>query len=151
MSAQHQLGVAYNLGIGVTQDYKEAVKRYRLAAEQGSANAQLSLGLMYAHGQGVAQDYKEAVKWYRLAAEQGNQNAQLNVGWIYRNGHGVTQDYVRAYMWLNFAVASLIGEDRKTATENRNRLAEKMTSAQIAQAQELARKCQQSNFRDCGW
>ena len=81
----------------------------------------------------------------------GGKVTQSDLGAMYADGHGVTQDYVRAYMWLNFAVASLIGEDRKTATENRNRLAEKMTSAQIAQAQELARKCQQSNFRDCGW
>ena len=58
-------------GDGVPQDYKEAVKWYRLAAEQGYADAQYNLGLMYSNGEGVPQDYKEAVKWYRLAAEQG--------------------------------------------------------------------------------
>ena len=49
-------------GIG---DYKEAVKWYRLAAEQGGAEAQNNLGHMYDKGEGVAQDYKEAEKWYR--------------------------------------------------------------------------------------
>ena len=67
-------------GQGVPQDYKTAVKWYRLAAEQGYVRAQYNLGLMYANGQGVPQDYKTAVKWFRLAAEQGNADAQYNLG-----------------------------------------------------------------------
>ncbi|MDG1074549.1 MAG: tetratricopeptide repeat protein, partial [Methylophilaceae bacterium] len=66
--AQLNLGFMYSSGQGVAQDYKEAVKWYRLAAEQGYVAAQTNLGFMYSSGQGVAQDYKEAVKWYRLAA-----------------------------------------------------------------------------------
>jgi TPR repeat protein len=58
-------------------DYAEAVKWFRLSAEQGYAKAQYNLALMYANGQGVSQDYKEAVKWYRLSAEQGNADAQI--------------------------------------------------------------------------
>ena len=51
--AQNNLGVIYEIGEGVPQDYKDAVKWYRKAAEQGHATAQLSLGLMYHYGQGV--------------------------------------------------------------------------------------------------
>ena len=40
----------------VNSDYKTAVKWYRLAAEQGNANAQTNLGYAYNHGRGVAQD-----------------------------------------------------------------------------------------------
>ena len=76
----------YDNGEGVPQDYKEAVKWYRLAAEQGHAKAQYNLGLMYDNGEGVPQDYKEAVKWYRLAAEQGVASAQTNLGFMYYNG-----------------------------------------------------------------
>ena len=68
---------------GVPQDYAEAVKWYRLAAEQGDAVAQYNLGVMYDNGQGVPQDYAEAVKWYRLAAEQGYAHAQRNLGVMY--------------------------------------------------------------------
>ena len=75
-AAQYNLGIMYCNGQGVLQDYKEAVKWYRLAAEQGYAAAQYNLGLMYRNGDGVPQDYQEAVKWYRLAAEQGD--AKLN-------------------------------------------------------------------------
>ncbi len=73
------LGYLYENGKGVPQDYKEAVKRYRLAAEQGLAEAQNDLGYMYKEGQGVTQDYKEALKWYRLAAEQGHAEARKKI------------------------------------------------------------------------
>ena len=39
-SAQFNLGVMYDKGQGVPEDDKAAVKWYRLAAEQGDANAQ---------------------------------------------------------------------------------------------------------------
>ena len=41
-NAQTQLGVMYNLALGVPQDYAEAAKFYRLAAEQGQGKAQIS-------------------------------------------------------------------------------------------------------------
>ena len=48
-------------GYGVPQDYAEAVKWYRLAAEQGYARAQYNLGVMYDNGRGVLKTSKEAV------------------------------------------------------------------------------------------
>jgi hypothetical protein len=47
-----------------------AARLYRLAADQGRAEAQYNLGVMHANGQGVAQDDAEAVRLYRLAADQ---------------------------------------------------------------------------------
>ena len=75
--AQHKLGLMYNNGQGVPQDYVEAVKWYRMAAERCMAEAQYNLGIMYANGLGVPQDYAEVVKWWRLAAEQGVAEAQF--------------------------------------------------------------------------
>ena len=66
----------YSYGEGVKQDYSEAVKWYRKAAEQGNAKAQCLLGLMYTLGQGVSRDKSEAVNWFRKAARQGDTNAQ---------------------------------------------------------------------------
>jgi TPR repeat protein len=63
--AEYNLGVMYDTGRGITQDYVEAAKWYRLAAAQGDAYAQSNLGEMYANGHGVAQDYVDAVKWFR--------------------------------------------------------------------------------------
>ena len=49
---------------------------YRMAAEQGYADAQFNLGIAYDNGINVAKDTKEAVRWYRMAAEQGYALAQ---------------------------------------------------------------------------
>ena len=51
---------------------------YRLAAEQGLADAQNNLGLMYANGEGLPDDYVLAYAWYNLAAAQGNEVARKN-------------------------------------------------------------------------
>ena len=40
----------------IKKDYKEAVKWYRLSAEQGHASAQYYLGVMYYDGMVVLQD-----------------------------------------------------------------------------------------------
>ena len=65
----------YYYGIGVPQDYVEALKWYRLAANQGNAIAQFDLGFMYENGHGVPQDYVRAHMWFNLSAAQGNQVA----------------------------------------------------------------------------
>ena len=68
----------YLNGQGVPQDFVQAVKWYRLAADQGYASAQYNLGYMYSNGQGVPQDYVQAHKWYNLAAAQGDADGAKN-------------------------------------------------------------------------
>ena len=109
---------------------------YRLAAEQCDALAQCNLGYMYDTGRGVPQDYKEALRWYRLAAEQGFASAQFNLGLMYDTGQGVPQDCVQAHMWFNLAGAA--GDP--DGVKNRDIVTAKMTPAQIAEAQRLARE-----------
>ncbi len=46
-AAQYNLGMMYKNGEGVPKDYKEALKWYRLAAEQGFLIAPYNHGLMY--------------------------------------------------------------------------------------------------------
>jgi TPR repeat protein len=72
--AQCNLGVAYDNGRGVAQDYVQAVVWYRKAAEQGRAKAQCNLGVAYDNGRGVAQDLGQAMMWYAKAAEQGDED-----------------------------------------------------------------------------
>ena len=146
-NAQYNLGIMYDNGYGVPQDYKEAVKWYRLAAEQGYAKAQTNLGAVYHKGQGVPKDDNEAVKWWRLAAEQGVAIAQTNLGLMYENGLGVLQDNTIAHMWYN--IASAIGNDK--AGELRNERAGLMTNADISKAQAMARECMDSDYTKCGY
>ena len=54
---------------------------------------------------------------------------------MYVNGEGVPQDYVQAHMWFNLAAA----QGNAKAVGNRDIAAKKMTPAQIAEAQQLAR------------
>ena len=58
----------YQAGHGVPQDYAQAAKWIRLAADQANAWAQGMLGIMYQAGDGVPQDYVEAHKWFNLSA-----------------------------------------------------------------------------------
>ena len=79
------------------------------------------------------------MKWYRRAAEQGNALAQNNLGLAYAKGNGVPQDYVLAHMWWNLAAAqgSATGIKLRDSAEG---LMPRMTPAQIAEAQRLARE-----------
>ena len=56
----------------------EAVRLYRLAAEQGDLPAQSNLGLMYSNGDGVPQNNVRAYVWFSIAAAQGNETARTN-------------------------------------------------------------------------
>jgi hypothetical protein len=134
--AQFNLGAMYDNGEGVPQNQAEAVRWYRKAAYQGSAPAQYGLAGKYHDGQGVPKNDAEAASWYRKAADQGEATAQGRLGVMYLAGVGVPRDNVQAYMWLNLSAARGI----KRAAEERDKLAQSMTPAQIAQAQKLARE-----------
>ena len=58
------------------RDYKEAVKWYRMKAEEGIAVAQTNLELMYDNGLGVEQDYVQAHKWYNIAGTNGDETGR---------------------------------------------------------------------------
>jgi TPR repeat protein len=88
---------------------------------------------MYEFGEGVPENDAEAVKWYRKAADQGHAKAQSNLGVMYYNGDGVPENHVRAYVWLSMAKTQGYEKAKK----------------QIAQAQALATKCYESDYKDC--
>jgi TPR repeat protein len=111
-------------------DYATALRLLLPLAEKGNPDAQINLGNMYFDGNGVPLDYAESVKWYLLAADQGSADAQIALGFLYEYGEAVPQDYVQAHKWFDLAGSSLY----------RDTLAAKMTPAQIAEAQKLARE-----------
>jgi TPR repeat protein len=81
-------------------------------------------------------DYATAVRLIRPLAEQGDASAQYKLGVFYDNGLGVPQDHISAYMWLNLSAA----QGRDGAAAFRDLIARRMTPAQIAEAQKLARE-----------
>jgi TPR repeat protein len=102
--AQVEIGERYYQGQGgVGQNWVEAVKWFRKAAEQNNATAQCNLGVCYAIGQGVTEDHAEALNWYRRAAEQNDTRAQLYLGVCYADGQGVAKDEAEAVKWYRKA------------------------------------------------
>ena len=67
------LGLMYDYGSGVKQDYFEAVKLYRRACEKGEARGCSHLGAMYEFGWGVRQSNDEALTYYGKACDLKNQ------------------------------------------------------------------------------
>ena len=108
------LGWIYQNGLaGYDQDYAEAAKWYRQAAEQNDSYAQGGLGFLYHYGSGVRKDYGEAFRWDRKAAEQGNPVAQSELGSLYESGLGVAADNATAYKWYAMAGAQNNDEGRQ--------------------------------------
>ena len=85
------------------ENYGEAMKYYRLAADAGNTEAQNMVGLLYDLGLGVPENNAEAVKWYRKAALNGDFYAQNNLGLMYKDGEGITQNYAEAAKWFRKA------------------------------------------------
>lgn len=101
--AQLELGYAYDQGIGVKKDTKEAVKWYTKSAKSGNPDAQNNLGSSYQAGEGVAQNSAQAVKWYTKAANQGHPAAQNSLAIRYLTGQGVKQNSMKAIYWYEEA------------------------------------------------
>jgi hypothetical protein len=77
--AEHALGLVYNHGIGVTQDFRQAAEWYLRSSEHGSAEAANNLGTMYVTGDGVEQNVTKARQFLTLAATRGDPNAMMNL------------------------------------------------------------------------
>ena len=81
--AQFYLGVVYDKGKDMPQNFEMAAKWYKRAAEQGIPEAHLNLGLMYAKGEGVPHDAKMAREKFYCAANLDDDVAQYYLGIMY--------------------------------------------------------------------
>jgi TPR repeat protein len=87
-------------GQGGPVDASRALRLYRLAAEQGDADAQNNLGEIHETGRGVVKNPAEALLWYERAAERGFGPAQFNAGRLWAIGVGDRNDPAKARAWL---------------------------------------------------
>ncbi len=131
--ATFYLGFMHDMGFGVPENDKEAIKWYKLAAERGDSRGLLFLGYIYDFGSGVPEDNEKAFKWYWLAAKQGFNQAKIKIydlaknnvseafkilvndaengsaeaqyilGAMYDSGQGVPQNNKEAVNWYSFA------------------------------------------------
>lgn len=134
--ARYGLGNLYRRGEGVPQDYAESVRWFRRVAEQGDAGAQYSLGAAYAAGRGVDQDHVDAVRWYRLSAEQGDPFGQ----WGARNQVPLWRRRFDRLRRSLFVAEPCGGTWRRNGRQDRDEVAELMTSEQITDGQRMLRQ-----------
>lgn len=81
-SAQNNVGMLFETGLGTTHDPKLALDWYRKAAEAGFAPAQFNLGRLYAEGTAAPKDYAEARKWLERAERAGVASARKLLDWM---------------------------------------------------------------------
>ena len=102
------------MGDGIVQDFEEAVKWFKIAANKGHKESQFNLGYMYYKGgykgilgkKGITQDKQEAVTWWSLCAEQGYVKCQYMIGLTYYKAvaaDGIVQDLHKAAKWFDMA------------------------------------------------
>jgi len=91
-----RLGLLYDTGEGVKQDYARALELYAKACDGGNAMGCYNQGLMYALGKGIKKDYRRAAELYQKGCAGGNAMGCTNLGILYRDGKGVNKDYNRA-------------------------------------------------------
>ena len=133
------------------ESYDDAIapRLFLPLTKQRPAGTRSNLGATYAAGPSISKDSREAMRSWQRAAEQGDAEGQYNLGLMYDKGQGVPQDILRAYMWYHLAAEALSGDDAMVAIKLRDRVASRMITSQIAKAQEMARRCQQSKFKEC--
>jgi TPR repeat protein len=108
---QYTLGKFYRDSEGPIpgENTERALKYYKLAANQGIANAQNGLGVIYEE----RKDYDEALKWYRKAALNDQKYAQYNLAKMFQKGLGLSKpNRDSAVHWYKEAYARDVGEAR---------------------------------------
>lgn len=69
--AAYELGLAYDLGLGIEKDWDLSFQYYHQAAQANNAKAQYNLAICYALAKGVDKDIKQSKYWINLACENG--------------------------------------------------------------------------------
>ncbi len=104
-SCRANLGYMFEKGYYVKQDYSNAIKWYKEAAEMGDDFSMCRLGIIYStyysNGQGsVDKNDDTAFGWFLKAGEKGNKFSILPLAWSYRDGKGTTKNYEKAIEWF---------------------------------------------------
>ena len=100
--AQHNIGILYFNGEGVTQNQQTARRWFERAAQQGYARSQYNLGWIYEMGLGVEKNLTTARQWYGVAVAQEFAPAEFRLGLLYFT----SGDYPRARSLLARAAAA---------------------------------------------
>lgn len=105
LDASYYLGRMYEVGLGVSQDYKEAFDYFNRVVKSPS-NAlndrdainlsNIAIGLMYAKGIGVEANSETAMEYFTTASNNNSAKASYYIGLMYEKGVGIDRDYEKA-------------------------------------------------------
>ncbi len=96
--AMNDLGAQYYDGSrGFEQDFSKAVECYKLAAHNGSRQAQENLGYCYYYGRNMPVDYEKAFHYFALGAFDGHLISLYKIGDMYAAGYYVEKNEKEAF------------------------------------------------------
>ncbi|MBF0359185.1 MAG: SEL1-like repeat protein [Magnetococcales bacterium] len=76
IKSQIELGMMYQVGLGVKEDPTKAAYYFNMAAQEDNSEAQRLLARLYYWGSGVPKNLTQALKWYILADGQEGEHLQ---------------------------------------------------------------------------
>ncbi|MCG8544237.1 MAG: SPOR domain-containing protein [Alphaproteobacteria bacterium] len=85
----------------------------------------------------IGGDYRAAYQAFLPLAAQGDAKSRIGLGLLHAHGHGVSRDVVQAHKWFDLAATQTTGSHpiiRILARSNRDYLAKRMSTAQIAES-----------------
>lgn len=100
-AAMNELGVIAR--DGEPRNDREALRLFRLAAEQGHAEAMVNLAQMALNGRGMARDDREAARLLQRGAGLFHAAAQRELGLLHAQGRGVTRNDQQASRYFFLA------------------------------------------------
>lgn len=97
-------GDAYSLGLGVEQNYSEALTWYKKAAELNNSDAINSICKMYLDTLIEGEAYADAVNYFQLINKNGVSATNAIIGDAYLYGLGVEKNSKTAFEWYSKGV-----------------------------------------------
>lgn len=89
----------YSNGLGVSEDWEEAVKWWTKAVQAGDSESLYNVGLYhYKHGK-----FSQAFLWLNEAATRGIATGMMRVGSMHMKGEGVPEDREEGLRWVRAA------------------------------------------------
>lgn len=116
-SCLSSIALCYYFGIGVAQNYSNALKWFRKAAGAGDGFSCYFIGVMYYNGEGVDEDDKLAWDWFKRGATMLESNCFYMLGVMCRDSNspeGKNEDCIKyleeaANLGVNGRNDSLLG------------------------------------------
>lgn len=95
------LGLIYENGLGVKEDFNKAYEHYNKSYHIGNYDAAYHIGYCYFYGLGVTKNIIQGYNWCKLAADYNYAQAMAELSNRYEKGLLVEQNEEQAAYWKN--------------------------------------------------